>query len=101
MLEEEVGYLSPADFDEPETTDAGVNPKDENDMTTLQAVLYYLERQIYKLKTIDSLDITQKLFPIDAQLKINQDVADKLDIARAHIKQTIEGIEDKYDERSR
>ena len=101
-MNEEVGYVSPADFDAPKTAADGVKIKDEIDLSTMDEILVYLNDEIAAYKGTERL-VTKKRhkdgFTLEQQLEVNQVLAGKLELIRNTIIATIEGIQEKYDER--
>lgn len=96
------GYVSPADFDEPGTPDEDIKVKDEVDLPILEEVILYLDREIDRCTRIESLslqaDRNTNGLTLNQQLEVQQELSRKLGLIRASIKAVIDGIEEKYDE---
>ena len=96
------GYVSPADFDEPGDKEDDIKPRDEVDLPVLEEVLRYLDREIDNCTRISSLIADKDTnLSIEQQLAVQEKVMIKLQTARTHIKAVIEGIDEKYDETRR
>lgn len=98
----EVSYVSPADFDVPGTPDEDVKVKDEVDLPILEDVIVYLNKEIDKCTRIDSLSVKQENgLTIDQQIVVQQELARKLNLIKTSIQAVIDGIQEKYDETRR
>lgn len=98
-MNDEVGYVSPADFDAPAIASAGVKPQDELNLSTMEEVVYYLDKEIAEYSGIKRLKIKDDNgFTVEQQLAINQSILTRLEIIRDTIIDTMEGIRNKYDE---
>jgi hypothetical protein len=100
--EEDFGYVSPADFDEPGDTQDDIKVKDEVDLPILEEVVIYLQHQIDKCSSIHVLEVKPESgLSIEQQLVMYQQLAIKLGTAKKSIEAIIEGIDDKYDDTNR
>lgn len=99
----DVQYVSPADFDEPGTPDDDIKVRDEVDLPILEEVVLYLEREIDKCTRIESLHADEKAngLTLEQQLVVQQELSRKLGLAKTSIQAIIEGIEEKYDDTNR
>lgn len=97
-MNDELGYITSSDFEEPADASAGVKTQDENDFSTLEYVLNFLQKEVDSYKTIDKLEVRdhKRNFSVAQQLAVNKIVSERLDIARKGVEDTINGIKDKY-----
>lgn len=94
------GYVSPADFDEPGTPEEDIKHQDEVDLPVLEEVMIYLDREIAKTSHVDSLEATSETaeMTLEQRWAIQRELARKLGLIKMSIQSVIDGIEEKYDE---
>jgi hypothetical protein len=99
-LDNDFGYVSPADFDEPGDKEDDIKHKDEVDLPILEEVVHYLDKQIAKTTNTDSLAPTEdtKDMTLEQRWAVQRELGRKLGLIKASITAVIEGIDDKYDE---
>ena len=96
----DVAYVSPADFDEPGTPDEDIKARDEIDLPVLEEVMYYLDKEIAKTSHVDALAPTEDTADMSLEQRwvIQREISRKLGLIKNSIQAVIEGIEEKYDE---
>lgn len=94
------GYVSPADFDEPGTPEEDVKHQDETDLPVLEEVMIYLNNEIAKTNHVDSMEATDDTagMSLEQRWAVQREIGRKLGLIRISIQAVIEGIEEKYDE---
>jgi hypothetical protein len=96
----DVVYVSPADFDEPGDVIDDIKHQDEVDLPVLKEVVHYLDQEIAKAAHTDSLAPTEdtKGFSLEQRWAVQRELGRKLGLIKTSVKAVIEGIDEKYDE---
>lgn len=95
--EGELGYVSTSDDITVEDAVDGVNVQDEQDLPIMKQVLLLLDREANSFEmSVKKLDITDKVFTIEQQIAMNQEMAARCRLLRKMIDGVVNGIEEKY-----